>query len=165
MESISRKMSKTLYIIRGLPGSGKSTLGEKLASTTRMYNPLTKEWSKSHSYAADDWFTNKQGEYIFKPEELQEAHEDCQARVMGAMMDGVNNISVCNTFTQFWEAEPYVKLCEQYGYTPMVLECQSQFGNIHDCPQEKINEMADRWDSREDFMYQLNEQQLQHEQI
>ena len=59
-----------------------------------MYNPLTEEWSKSHSYAADDWFTNKQGEYIFKPEELQEAHEDCQARVMGAMMDSVDNIIV-----------------------------------------------------------------------
>ena len=151
-------MSKTLYIIRGLPGSGKSTLGAKLATTTRMYNSFTNSWTTTHSYAADDWFTDKEGNYNFKPDELTEAHEDCQARVHAAMMGQVGSISVCNTFTQFWEAEPYVKLCEQYGYTPVVLECQSQFNNVHDCPEEKITEMADRWDSRTDFMYQLNKQ-------
>ena len=152
-------MSKTLYIIRGLPGSGKSTLGDRLATTTRKYNSYTKSWGQTHSYSADDWFTFKStGRYVFIPEELPQAHEDCQSRVRGAMMSDVDEISVCNTFTQAWEAKPYVKLCEQYGYTPVVLECQSQFGNVHDSPQEKINEMADRWDSREDFMYQINEQ-------
>ena len=147
-------MSKTLYIIRGLPGSGKSTLGEKLADSYVDYHP---EFGgpKCHSYAADDWFTDKDGNYNFVPDELPQAHEDCRARVMGAMMGVAENIAVCNTFSQFWEAEPYVKLCKLHGYTPVILECQNQFGNIHGCPQEKINEMSDRWDSRADFMYQL----------
>ena len=147
---------KTLYIIRGLPGSGKSTLGEKLADSYVDYHP-TRGGPKCHSYAADDWFTNKDGDYNFVPDELSDAHEDCRARVMGAMMSGTaESICVCNTFTQFWEAAPYVKLCKAYGYTPVVLECQSQFDNIHGCPPEKITEIADRWDSRQDFMYQLN---------
>ena len=140
-------MHKTLYIIRGLPGSGKSTLGKKLATTTRMYNSFNNTWSTTHSYAADDWFTDKEGNYNFDPKELSDAHEDCQARVRSAMMGEVDSISVCNTFTQSWEAEPYIELCKQYDYTPMVVECQSQFENIHDCPQEKIEEMRERWES------------------
>lgn len=152
-------MMKTLYIIRGLPGSGKSTLGEKLACKTKSKTHNGREWNPDvvHSYAADDWFTDKNGNYNFDPMELPQAHEDCQARVMGAMMSEVENIAVCNTFTQAWEAAPYAKLCKMHGYTAVVIECQSQFGNIHGCPQEKINEMADRWDSREDFMYQLKD--------
>ena len=146
--------NKTLYIIRGLPGSGKSTLGERLADTYMDYHPKY-GGSKHYSYAADDWFTDEDGNYNFDPMELPQAHDDCQARVLHAMLSEVENIAVCNTFTQAWEAEPYFKLCELHGYTPVVLECQSQFGNVHDVPQESINAMADRWDSREDFMYQL----------
>ena len=149
-------MSKTLYIIRGLPGSGKSTLGDRLATTDKRFNSHTKEYGTTYSFAADDWFTDGSGNYNFVPDELPDAHEDCRARVMGAMMSDIGNIAVCNTFTQFWEAAPYIKLCNTYGYTPVVVECQSQFGNIHGCPPEKIEEMADRWDSREDFMYQLD---------
>ena len=146
-------MSKTLYIIRGLPGSGKSTLGERLAGTYVDYHPKN-GGPKCHSYAADDWFTDRNGNYNFIPDELSDAHEDCRARVMGAMMStSAEHICVCNTFSQFWEAAPYVKLCKAYGYTPVVLECQSQFGNVHDVPQESINAMAERWESREDFMY------------
>jgi hypothetical protein len=65
---------------------------------------------------------------------------------MGAMMSNVENICVCNTFSQAWEAEPYFKLCKQYEYTPVVLECQSQFGNVHDVPQESIDAMKERWE-------------------
>ena len=137
-------MKRTLYIIRGLPGSGKSTLGETLADSYMDYHPKY-GGVKYYSYAADDWFY-EDGKYNFNPEELAEAHDDCQARVRGAMMSDVENIAVCNTFSQSWEAAPYVKLCKQYEYTPVVLECQSQFGNIHDVPQESIEAMKERWE-------------------
>ena len=138
--------TKTLYIIRGLPGSGKSTLGEKLADTYMSYSP-NYGGLKYYSYAADDWFTDSNtGEYNFNPTELGDAHEDCRARVMGAMMSNIESICVCNTFSQAWEAEPYFKLCKSYGYTPVVLECQSQFGNIHNVPQESIDAMKERWE-------------------
>ena len=148
--------SKTLYIIRGLPGSGKSTLGEKLADTYYNYHPVY-GGVKPYSFAADDWFTDEDGSYNFDPMELPQAHDDCQARVLGAMLNEVENIAVCNTVTQAWEAEPYAKLCKLHGYTPVVLECQSQFGNVHDVPQESITAMVDRWDTRADFMYQLED--------
>ena len=136
---------KTLYIIRGLPGSGKSTLGEQLADGYMDYHPKF-GGMKSHSYAADDWFYGEDGEYTFNPAELGEAHDECNSRVRGAMMGDVENICVCNTFTQAWEAAPYFKLAGDFRYTPVVLECQSEFGNIHGCPQSKIDEMVERWE-------------------
>lgn len=140
-------MSKTLYIIRGLPGSGKSTLGEILADTYMDYS-RTVGGVKHYSYAADDWFTDNQGNYNFVPEELAQAHEDCRSRVLGAMLSGVESIAVCNTFTQSWEAEPYFKLCDMHDYSPVVVECQNNFGNIHDCPEDKIELMRGRWENR-----------------
>ena len=137
---------KTLYIIRGLPGSGKSTLGEKLADTYTSYHP---KWGglKYYSYAADDWFEDSAtGEYNFNPTELKDAHEDCEMRVRGAMMKDIDTICVCNTFSQAWEAAPYFKLAGDFRYTTVVLECQSEFGNIHDVPQESIDAMRDRWE-------------------
>ena len=140
---------KTLYIIRGLPGSGKSTLGEQLADGYMDYHPKF-GGMKSYSFAADDWFTDHDGNYNFNAGEIIDAHEDCQARVRGAMMSDVENICVCNTFSQAWEAAPYFKLCADFRYTPVVIECQSQFRNIHDVPQEFIDEMKEQWEPIEE---------------
>lgn len=142
-------MSETLYIIRGLPGSGKSTLGEILADTYFSSETARSVGGVKHySYSADDWFTDKQGNYNYVPAEISDAHEDCRCRVLGAMLSGAERIAVCNTFTQSWEAEPYFKLCDLHDYTPVVVECQNNFGNTHGCPQDKIELMRDRWEHR-----------------
>lgn len=138
-------MSKTLYIIRGLPGSGKSTLGEKLGDSYMDFHPKF-GGPKTHSYAADDWFYDEKGNYNFKPEELPQAHEECQSRVRGCMMSSIGNIAVCNTFSQRWEAEPYIKMAEHYEYTCVILECQSQFGNVHGVPMDTVRAMKERWE-------------------
>ena len=138
-------MTKTLYIIRGLPGTGKSTLGEKLADSYMDYHP-TKGGLKIHSYAADDFFYDDQGVYNYVPQLISQAHQHCHDNVRDAMISQAENICVCNTFTQAWEAEAYFKLCDDNKYTAVVLHCQTEFGNVHDCPQDKIDEMAARWD-------------------
>ena len=146
-------MRKTLYIIRGLPGSGKSSIAYELVNN--IWNSETEEFVKDF-YSADDFFTDYYGNYNFKPEQLPQAHEQCRQNVERAMQrDMVTKIAVANTFTQAWEAKPYFELAAKHGFSPLVIECQSQFGNIHGVTQETINEMAERWDSREDFMYQL----------
>ena len=115
-------VEKYLYIIRGLPGSGKSTLGEQLADNELDWTKDRTDWNmRFYSYAADDWFTDKDGNYNFVPEELPQAHEDCQARVLGAMLSEVNNIAVCNVFSQKWEAQPYF---ERIGFN-FPVHCKS----------------------------------------
>ena len=37
------------------------------------------------------------------------------------------------------------KLVKQYGYDIQVIECKSNFQNIHDVPQKAIDRMRARW--------------------
>ena len=122
---------KTLYIVRGLPGSGKSSLAKKVTELV---------------YSADDFFTNKKGEYNFNAKLLGKAHEWCWGKVRDAMFIGAEAVAVANTFTQAWEAEKYYQLAEEYGYSVFVIECQNDFGNVHDVPQESIDAMKERWE-------------------
>jgi len=122
-----------LYIIRGLPGSGKSTLGRSLVG--------------EDCFAADDFFyAIGEGRYAFDPTRLGEAHKFCQDRVRECMEAGKDHIAVANTFSMAWEAEPYFEMADQHGYSPCVIECQSSFGTIHGVPDEAIRAMRERWE-------------------
>ena len=132
---------KTLYIVRGLPGSGKSSLAKKVAELV---------------YSADDFFTNKKGEYNFNVKLLGKAHEWCWGKVRDAMYIGVQAVAVANTFTQGWEAEKYYQIAEEYGYSVFVIECQNDFGNVHDVPQKSIDAMKERWEKDLTPLYDLS---------
>lgn len=142
-------MSKTLYILRGLPGAGKSTLGAKLAP--------------GRCYAADDYFMvdglpGKPKAYIFDPKLLDMAHNTCKAKTMLAMTDETGgDIAVANTLTTRKEIDPYLILAEKYGYTVQVIHCEFVgstrgngdlvgFGSDHNVPDAAMTRMADRWE-------------------
>ena len=122
---------KVLYIVRGLSGSGKTTLANKFSSVV---------------HSADDYFTDNKGNYNFDPSQLSNAHAECFENVRFDMESEVSVVSVANTFSQAWEAEPYFKLAKKYGYSPFVVECQNTFKNVHGVPQETIEAMKNRWE-------------------
>jgi len=128
---------KTIYLVRGLPGSGKTTLSHELCEKV---------------FSADDFFdkkAKKEGltyEEVFDPTELPQAHKGCQEATRKAMEEG-ENVAVANTFSQRWEARPYLKMSEEFGYSVFVIECQSRFGNVHGVPEAAIDAMHERWES------------------
>lgn len=129
---------RTLYIVRGLPGSGKSTLGNVLCP--------------GRSFAADDYFEkiakeqNKKYSDVFCGTKLGEAHTQCTNNVKDAMESDDNDVAVCNTFSESWEAKTYFTLALLHGWTVMIVECQSVFANTHDVPRESIMKMRKRWE-------------------
>jgi predicted kinase len=134
-------MNKILTLVRGLPGSGKSTFA----------NLITNEFSICE---ADKFFYDKEGNYNFDATKLREAHEWCREQVEIRMKDnGVNpqfypEIVVSNTFTQKWEMEAYYKLAEQYGYKvfSIIVENRHEGVNQHGVPAEKLEQMKNRFE-------------------
>ncbi len=135
---------KILYIVRGLSGSGKSSIARELVNN--VWDEKSESFVKDF-YSADDYFTDPQDNYNFDPSKLSDAHAECFSNVELAMQKNcVRKIAVANTFSQKWEAEPYFKLAKKYGYSPFVIECQNTFKNVHGVPQETINAMKNRWE-------------------
>ena len=127
-------MSKELFILRGIPGSGKSTIAESI-------NP------NGYNVEADMYFT-VDGEYVFDKSMLPEAHRWCQNMVKEWMDEEVSKIVVSNTFTEYWEMETYIKMAEEYGYIVFSLIVENRHGgdNTHGVPSESIERMKNRFE-------------------
>jgi predicted kinase len=127
-------MEKTLILLRGLPGSGKSTTAQLFRGAIH--------------FEADMYFTDADGTYNFVPEKIKDAHNWCRHQTMEAMKDGLSLVIVSNTFTMEWEMEPYYLLAEELGYRVVSMIVENRHGgkNIHDCPEDKVEIMRQRFE-------------------
>jgi hypothetical protein len=133
---------KSLYLVRGIPGCGKSTFA----------NLICNEYSVIE---ADQYFVDKQtGEYKFDGSKIKDAHAWCQNEVEIRMGDNQINpqyypqIAVSNTFTQEWEMKPYFDMAEKYGYKVFSIIVENRHGNKneHGVPDDKLEIMRNRFE-------------------
>ena len=128
---------KSLFLLRGVPGSGKSTVAELIGAKGAGY---------AH-YEADMYFI-KDGKYKFNPAEIKTAHNWCMIQTEKAMANDTSIIIVSNTFTQEWEMEFYYEKAKYYGYTVFSLIVENRHGgeNEHGVPADKLQAMKDRFE-------------------
>lgn len=131
-------MEKMLYLVRGCPGSGKSTLAKTIS-------PIIVE--------ADQYFIDGEGNYKFDGSKIKLAHEYCRAQTEAWMQTkgdqvNVDKIVVSNTFTQEWEMEPYFEMAKRHGYKVFSIVVENRHGgtNIHEVPEEKLEQMRNRFE-------------------
>lgn len=125
-----------LIIVRGLPGSGKSTYAANLIA----------DRENTRHYEADMFF-NRWPSYKFEPRLISAAHDWCYSNVVRALWLG-EDVVVSNTFTQMWEMDRYFGIPSIVDdVTVRVVEVRTQFQNIHGVPEEKLKQMAARWQS------------------
>lgn len=132
---------KILTLVRGLPGSGKSTFANWI-------------WNEYAICEADKFFVDKAGNYNFNASKLREAHKWCRDKVETRMKDNELNpqyypkIVVSNTFTQEWEIEEYFKLAAEYGYKVFSIIVENRHGgeNVHGVSADKVQVMRDRFE-------------------
>lgn len=128
-----------LILLRGLPGSGKSTLGDVIL----MWPGNTPD-----VLSADNFFTDDKGNYNFDPTKLKEAHNDCQLKCAERMKLEISRIVIANTFTQEWEMKPYFDMAERYNYRvhSLIVENRHEGKNVHNVPDDKLQQMKERFE-------------------
>lgn len=119
-----------LYLIRGIPGSGKTTYAKQLGIF----------------HVEADMFHMKDGEYRWDPKRVKQAHDWCYRTVAAALDKGMD-VVVSNTFTKVWELEKYLE------FDPVVYVCSGEYQNIHNVPEEVVQRMKDRWEDFEGETY------------
>jgi len=128
---------KTLIIVRGVPGSGKSTFAAKL-----------KEYLTKHNYVGEtyesDTFFMKNGVYKFNPDLLYLAHKICYDKVFSNLeKDGVDFSIVANTFILQSDIKKYRKHAEELGYDVVVYRMTNKFKDVHEVPEETLKKMRE----------------------
>ena len=124
-----------LYIIRGVPGSGKTTLAGKMAEFGMIQD----------YFEADMWMIDNNGDYCFNPRKLSDCHDECFLAAFKSLHDG-NDVAVSNTFTRKWEMQKYIDRAKVDGHYVTVIVCQGDFQNTHGVPDEKVSEMRRRFE-------------------
>ena len=146
---------KTIFLIRGISGCGKTTLSDTLH---RGLQCEAGHWSEPDGssvqhVAADDYFVDEDGVYKFDQSSLPDAHAWCKDQAEKAMEADIDVI-VHNTFTQRWEMEPYLQLAGRFGYRISVVSlydggCTDEElaeRNSHGVPLEGISRMRERYE-------------------
>lgn len=119
-----------LIIVRGLPGSGKSTFAR-----TFSYN----------HYEADMYFYDEKGNYNYCKSKLVEAHNKCFDDVVDSLTIYGQSAVVSNTFTQLEFIKRYTKYVSAFGIPITIHEMLGNYGNIHNVPESDIAKLKRNW--------------------
>lgn len=134
-----------LILVRGIPGSGKTTLAMRIGV---FYRNMGCE-NVCH-FEADQYFIDEFANYNFDVSRLYAAHGWCQRKTREALEKG-ETVIVSNTFTTKKELKPYFDMAREFGIVPVVYLAQNQFQNVHNVPADKLQAMRDR------FQYDISE--------
>ena len=139
---------RSLVLVRGVSGSGKSTFATHVAAKL------------GHVVHSTDDFFMQDGAYKFDGSKLGAAHKWNEERT-DKVLEAGKNVVVANTFTQKWEMDPYDNIAKKHGAKVHVFNTVFPGKNVHGVPDQAIGRMRARWEPREDeTILKPDEQQL-----
>ncbi len=141
----------TALIMRGAPGSGKSTVVDKLKARAAAAQPR----KLIVGVASADAHRMVEGKYVFDPKKNDEAHGGClldfiHSASVGDRYGKDYDFIICdNTNVNLQEVAPYYAIARAYGWHPVVVNVETDptvaaARNVHGVPEAHVHRMADR---------------------
>lgn len=131
-----------LYVMRGLPGAGKSHATAQLPAGAIVAS-------------ADHYMVDRQGDYRFDPSKLGAAHAACRARLLAALAAECQVVVLDNTNIQIREYQWALDAAALSGHSVTIVELFDGGGltdaelssrNSHGVPADSIARMRARWE-------------------
>lgn len=130
-----------VLVMRGLPGSGKSTWIDKHLRDNKYCIDVC---------SADAFWIDHEGEYLFDIKKLGEAHALCLKRFITIITypTDFDYIVVDNTNIQVWEMASYIQIAVAYGFKVRIIDlCDvkkevAMERGIHGVPEHTVLGMA-----------------------
>ncbi|MGI9894637.1 AAA family ATPase [Vibrio natriegens] len=122
-----------LTLVRGIPGSGKSTHAKTLDAKL---------------VEADQFFIDKDGLYQYDNAQIKDAHKWCKLETKRLLKAGLN-VVVANTFVKNWEMKFYQNLANDMGLAFEVIEMNGNYQNVHGVPDSVVARMASQFEKLE----------------
>ena len=127
----------TMYILRGVPGSGKSTLKSIIMGKGQEEDF---KWFEADSYMIDN-----NGNYKFDRNKLSEAHKKCFIGALRAACTGCYDIIISNCSIEPWEYYKYLRLANVFKMNVQIISIDSTFNSIHTDDPKVIDNMLYKW--------------------
>ncbi len=125
---ISEVDQAQLVVIRGLPGSGKTTLAKQIAKLGFVHHETDHYFDSEHGYLHDE-------------SSLPEAHAWCIKAVSDSLLSGAR-VVVSNVSHLAYHVERFVELAERV----VVIELTGNHGSVHDVPADRLEAMKLSWE-------------------